>query len=632
MLNRSAAMEVLGRVEVQMMRIAGCGPQVLSISCDLELGVVFGVALGIFSVAVLLLTFSLHIPRTVLPLKPKDEELFNPSSLGDGELLHKTVPMHQWCVSLEDLRQFRRLVMHAVLQGKVQPSELDMFELSDLRIGPSVYSVTEQLVKPLTSLAGNMSWALLKNPEGLSCDVFVTHCWAEGIYEFLDRVEHSWPRGAKGAYICFLSNPQNSDISSLIASPSESPFALALRNAGVVLVLPNHRASIYTRLWCVYEAFLAYRWQKGIRTAERRHDGLWRCLVRTACLYAAGSAVVLLMLNTIIEYEDWYELDKSFFAPLIFAMLIFSISRFDCCGFLKQASLGIACIFSGVALSPAVLFRGYDNLTSVTIWLAVGLTLCVAEYDRMMISDVLLRSRFLVRGFSGRLMDAKCSVDADRQNIHQELQATGGEVEHAVNTLIHVNWLSPELQHVAALAGQLGDASYFSSTWLCCALGCWLIVPFNHFNDRYVATDTSKVCSAVTFVHGIVWLLLFIFLPHDRKVFASALIKVWIPAVLALLAVQQNWLWYPPLGALVLGPFCLLLSLAGPLRVARIPFLGIPLVQILIGKWGCRRSRGPLPGFAPQDQERSVESTSVEPMSQDLAVPCESEESVTIAF
>ena len=29
----------------------------------------------------------------------------------------------------------------------------------------------------------------------------MTHAWAEGVYEFIDKVERSWPRGAKAAYV-----------------------------------------------------------------------------------------------------------------------------------------------------------------------------------------------------------------------------------------------------------------------------------------------------------------------------------------------------------------------------------------------------------------------------------------------
>ena len=38
--------------------------------------------------------------------------------------------------------------------------------------------------------------------------------------------------------------------------PLETPFAKALQLASHVLVIPNKSISIYTRLWCVYEAYL----------------------------------------------------------------------------------------------------------------------------------------------------------------------------------------------------------------------------------------------------------------------------------------------------------------------------------------------------------------------------------------
>ena len=107
----------------------------------------------------------------------------------------------------------------------------------------------------------------MKNPDGLPCDVFITHAWAEGIYEFVDRVVQSWPRGGRAAYVCFLSNPQNMDIADLISTPEESPFAKALDSCRHVLAVPNRRCSIYSRLWCVYEAFLAYSWNKPITNA-----------------------------------------------------------------------------------------------------------------------------------------------------------------------------------------------------------------------------------------------------------------------------------------------------------------------------------------------------------------------------
>ena len=32
----------------------------------------------------------------------------------------------------------------------------------------------------MTLKAGGMSYALMKHPKGLSCDVFISHAWAEG--------------------------------------------------------------------------------------------------------------------------------------------------------------------------------------------------------------------------------------------------------------------------------------------------------------------------------------------------------------------------------------------------------------------------------------------------------------------
>jgi hypothetical protein len=55
----------------------------------------------------------------------------------------------------------------------------------------------------------------------------------------------------------------------LLQSPSCSPFALALHSANVVLVVPNRHCSIYTRLWCAYEGYLAQEAGKPILVARR---------------------------------------------------------------------------------------------------------------------------------------------------------------------------------------------------------------------------------------------------------------------------------------------------------------------------------------------------------------------------
>ena len=179
-----------------------------------------------------------------------------------------------------------------------------MLRLEDTSCGPSMYTVTEQFIKPVTAAAGNVSWALLKHPEGLLCDVFLTHGWAEGIYEFIDKVENSWPRGGTAAYVCFLSNPQNLDISDLIGSPRESPFARALARSSSMLVVPNHVSSIYSRIWCVYEAFLAHSWQKPIRVAQAPVP-TWSDMLQVSCVGLVALAAGLI---TVISQAAYFGL------------------------------------------------------------------------------------------------------------------------------------------------------------------------------------------------------------------------------------------------------------------------------------------------------------------------------------
>ena len=43
---------------------------------------------------------------------------------------------------------------------------------------------------------------------------------------------------------------------------SESAFALALQKASHLLVVPNPSVGVYSRLWCVFEAYLGAKWNK----------------------------------------------------------------------------------------------------------------------------------------------------------------------------------------------------------------------------------------------------------------------------------------------------------------------------------------------------------------------------------
>ena len=144
-------------------------------------------------------------PRDTEGGRPRDIEAIVPHARlqrTDGWGVTHEMPMDHWCVTREDLKKLRVAVHNAVADGHIIPSELDPFDPSDDRYGPCVHTVVQQMIKPVTYAAGGCSWALMYHPKGLKCDLFVTHGWAEGIYEFIDKVLHSWPRKAKHAYCC----------------------------------------------------------------------------------------------------------------------------------------------------------------------------------------------------------------------------------------------------------------------------------------------------------------------------------------------------------------------------------------------------------------------------------------------
>ena len=150
------------------------------------------------------------------------EFLFGPSGL----------PPHRWGVSKEQLREFKQNVVAAKAGGTLSNPHGDdpkhkfyypQERFDDPTIGPNMYQVTDQLLKPLAEahpeLPG-LSYALAHNLEagGLRCDLFFSHVWSEGVFEFIDNALAHWPDECEGAYICCLSNPQNLDISKLLGS------------------------------------------------------------------------------------------------------------------------------------------------------------------------------------------------------------------------------------------------------------------------------------------------------------------------------------------------------------------------------------------------------------------------------
>eukprot|EP00931_Biecheleriopsis_adriatica_P104650 TRINITY_DN79296_c0_g1_i1.p1 TRINITY_DN79296_c0_g1~~TRINITY_DN79296_c0_g1_i1.p1 ORF type:complete len:664 (+),score=62.73 TRINITY_DN79296_c0_g1_i1:72-2063(+) len=168
-----------------------------------------------------------------------------------------------WCINKEDVEIFEADVLKLWKEGDLPVSDKPEFRTFEHRqrhenpsIGPSIHWVNENYIKKET-LSAKTSWSLMRHPQGLKCDLFATHCWEEGIFEFLAALKGAWPTRTHHLWACFTAIPQNFHIQTVIGDDiCSAPFTRALRSATHLLVIPNTRVSIYARLWCVYEAHI----------------------------------------------------------------------------------------------------------------------------------------------------------------------------------------------------------------------------------------------------------------------------------------------------------------------------------------------------------------------------------------
>jgi len=225
-----------------------------------------------------------------------------------GRRLHEVVPPEKWAVTKGDFLAFVRLARARWEIGEIPDNEAHPNPgHKNERIGPSMYQVTEHFIKPVTREAGGMSWALMCRREGLPCDLFVSHAWSEGLFEFKRHLARSWPWKAKHLWCCFLANPQCLNVHDLLNVPLDrSPFARALAQAPEFIVIPNTSTSIYSRLWCVYEISVAMRQEKAITmpTAELGDVLLAFASTYGWCILAGllGALVALTMRRTLQPY------------------------------------------------------------------------------------------------------------------------------------------------------------------------------------------------------------------------------------------------------------------------------------------------------------------------------------------
>jgi len=517
----------------------------------------------------------------------EDEKVENPTTVLCGEQLHDAIPPHQWCVTRADLEQFRRLVRRAVLDRRIVPTDGDMFDPTDDVIGPCIYSITDQYIKPVTACAGNPSWALMLHPDGLACDLFITHSWKEGIYELIDKALYSWPASAKHAYICFLSNPQNLDIARLVSSPHDSPFAHALRSATDMMVVSNRRGSIYSRVWCTYEAHLAYTLDKSIFCATSPIHDFWPRLISQLGVswvgLSIGVACCLLLVFSAFEHfaEDVRNL-------LIFSsvctMLTYTVLRKTPWSTACRSSCFVAVLSAGMAIGFVLAI----DITYLMNWVGVmflfAFSFCM-EADRLWAVVAVREKVNLCLGYTGHVRDAQCSVYEDGELIRRELHVNAEElaVDESIECLIRTGLSTGHLRETAQLVGKLGNVTNWNLANVVCNAGViWVWVPAHSLGSNVCNIDRG-ILAYVCILQGVTWAVLFVFvLSKDHQAFASMSLVTML-ACFAIRAISVCGFVFTT--GLLIGPFVLTVTLAGPATVARIPVVGTPVVRFCIGEW-----------------------------------------------
>ena len=342
--------------------------------------------------------------------------------------------------------------------------------------------VNEHYIKPVTAAAGKMSWALMMHPDGLDSDLFITHAWQEGIFEFTEKVLASWPMRARHAWCCMLANPQNLDIGALIQSPSTSPFAIALRSSKHLLVVPNRHKSVYTRLWCGFEAYLAFELNKIIRTAR---PPIMR-LVMFAWLRMCPTLLVGILVGVLFYLKD---LRRGVVAHWSLVLLVFLATV------ISQNSgqrMSLLANHLGLLTSIALLigwtprpFNVFGELATQDIartFMArsfYAAYFVLAEIDRLTLSAGVQEAKELQEQYEGSIHHAKCSELQDEVNIRSEIGDQVDEVDKVIQVLIKTGMTSPALRD-AYLQGvnieHVADAQLAIPILLLgpsLLLGCW---------------------------------------------------------------------------------------------------------------------------------------------------------------
>ncbi|CAE7945259.1 unnamed protein product [Symbiodinium necroappetens] len=545
--------------------------------------------------------------------------------------LHDIVAPNRWCVTRSDLIYLRHEVWRAIQCGEIRPcDESDPFEPSDDQYGPNIHTVNRQYIMPVTEEAGKVSWALMRHPDGLDCDLFISHAWQEGVFEFLSKVLHSWPSGSRHVWCCMLANPQNLDIGSYLLSPGTSPFAQALKASSCVLVVPNRHCSIYTRLWCGYEAYRAHEEGKTIYIARASNNKR----LRHAIIWANLSGLLGMICGFCSRHIKIQP--TPLYVGVAAACISANINHNRCRRLLNRIgamAVGIIIMhWRTVEFAPDN--DGIEEVPAFTAFveqrllLLAGLTFFVLlEVDRVNGEAKMQEAKHLSCGFSGSIVQATCSKQVDAERIFGEIGAKTVDVDYAIHVLLAAGMSSPTLRDISHRGIDVRGAGHAEIAFPFVALVplVWETLWSIYCDFVYLKNDISFEYIPLWFWESITVLarlgLLFLLWkkPRDERCFIlkmmSKIVAVYLVISSPLLAVWESQAnkvtpdrrWF----ALPLTVYTSMLGLAclGMKRLASLPLCGTVFLQLLLAR-GCCVLPSAVPPWTPVRVETDSDSDS----------------------
>lgn len=407
-----------------------------------------------------------------------------------------------------------------------------------------------------------------------------------------------------------LSNPQNLDIRDLCAEPQKSPFAQCLRVSKHMLVVPNQTCSVYSRIWCAYEAFLAVQLNKNITTAELPVPGLWRRMFEGVATFCLAFAVAIVMQAQGCAIAEYYEEVSS-----VWMLCILTVYILDGHVGSEKAvrySLTLAFLASGYDFAIACadfdgflshVYKGFPNCRNMlwrcfitSQWFALLLFVpCCFLADSVWLKSRMEHAMQLSKGFT-TVVDARASVQFDKHQILEEINRHGGPevVDRAVRVLMRCGSSSPNLRRLADQeidTMRAGVYSLGSVVWVS------LIFAWNPLYWLYTSTKgLATIILAIT--ESMTWIGCCFVMTGERRAFAACVADMFLlrtfmlafPLEVVLDIIKSDVCAisiYFDLARFLMFPLVLALTFVGPVNALRIPGVGWHLTQLVVtgGTW-----------------------------------------------